>query len=827
MASFMLGGAVLAKKQGLLNKLLSPGALIIGHEKLEHVGCLKCHSAGDGVPDTKCLACHKDIKKSVQRKKSFHGLAKKSCFECHADHKGREYDSTQIDQKEFDHNKTGYILAGKHAKIKCIKCHTTKRVKKGLRQKATRWFGNSTSCKICHQKDNKHYFSGKWKIKTCDKCHNEKKWDQIHDFDHTLDTKYPLKGKHQKIKCSKCHLNPKKQIGIYKWKNLKRNKCLTCHKDQHKRNLSKKFSRKDCTQCHSHSQWKINKFKHKVTGFTLKGKHRKLKCSKCHQQNKFKQKLKPKDWMWKGVQKKCSNCHKDYHGVGAIRSNRFGNLKKCQSCHQQSNWKDDIDFDHDFDTKWKRTGKHLKVACFQCHIPRGKSHALPNKKGRLTPFNKNKENKNVLRNYHWKKLKVKTCNTCHVNPHLKTFKRKLLKKKCTECHSSDSWRTIRKGSGSFNHNYNTNFKLTGMHKKLSCNKCHKIKGKQVYKFKHAEKQYCISCHQNVHLGQFSKKFTAKSCSECHTTKNFKKLKYFNHKKTKFRHTGKHKKIANACYKCHKKSKFVLKTRPRKKGRRYLFAFANEGFCESCHTNEHKNQFHRKFSRESCSECHVTTSFNKMKKFDHASTRFTLKHKHKKIKCNKCHIKTKEKFKQKPRRHKRKFVFRNLSRSECSICHKDKHKGDFGSACSECHSEKSWKSGVDFHKNFTLSGVHFSLQCNECHIDNRSLEGLSDNCFLCHQKDDVHNGTLSDCGSCHRQQFWETTSFRHSMTDFPLRGSHRSLDCSSCHGLGLYQNTPSECVDCHRADANAAVFPNHSLAGFNECSECHNQFIFNK
>ena len=75
--------------EGLIISLLAPGPLMEGHKEWEHGGCLKCHDAGKGVPDGKCLDCHKEIKKSIDRKTGFHALAKGTCISCHSDHKGR------------------------------------------------------------------------------------------------------------------------------------------------------------------------------------------------------------------------------------------------------------------------------------------------------------------------------------------------------------------------------------------------------------------------------------------------------------------------------------------------------------------------------------------------------------------------------------------------------------------------------------------------------------------------------------------------------------------------------------------------------------------
>ena len=126
---FLVSGQIIAQ-EGLLNKLLAPGPLIEGHKDLEHKDCLECHTAAAGVPNDKCLACHKEIKKSVDSGSSFHALHNKDCFKCHVDHKGRTFDSTKVDEKTFAHKDTGYELVGKHVEIKCSKCHIATRSKK-------------------------------------------------------------------------------------------------------------------------------------------------------------------------------------------------------------------------------------------------------------------------------------------------------------------------------------------------------------------------------------------------------------------------------------------------------------------------------------------------------------------------------------------------------------------------------------------------------------------------------------------------------------------------------------------------------------------------
>ena len=165
------------ESEGILNKLLAPGPLIVGHKDLEGKDCLKCHDVGKGISDAKCMVCHKDIKRFFDFKKGFHGINTQACFKCHSDHKGRGFDSTKVDTKTFDHAKmTGYALEGKHADIKCIECHKEKRMSKPIRKNETRYWGQSSSCISCHKKDDVHFFKGDFAKKDCNSCHTLKAW---------------------------------------------------------------------------------------------------------------------------------------------------------------------------------------------------------------------------------------------------------------------------------------------------------------------------------------------------------------------------------------------------------------------------------------------------------------------------------------------------------------------------------------------------------------------------------------------------------------------------------------------------------------------------
>ncbi len=819
------GSLVVAKNEGVLNKLLAPGPLIEGHADLEGSDCLKCHDAGKGVPDSKCLACHKEIRPSVENKQGFHGLNSKTCRECHADHKGREFNTVAVDQKTFDHEKlTGYTLEGKHSKLKCEECHKETRKEKPIRQNEIRFFGRQSSCVACHRKDDVHFFKDKWAKKDCASCHSPASWKEKNHFDHLKETKYPLKGKHLKLKCAECHIvKGTKTKSIYQWPSFKTKECLECHESPHKGRLAERFQGGRCDKCHNETEWKLPKFDHAVTKYPLHGKHAQLKCEGCHKQDaKVIAQPDRKNWKWLGLKSQCLSCHKDYHRFGAHEMKRFAPLNSCTPCHTDVKWDDIKHFDHNMNTRFMVDGKHDELKCEECHLTK-------DAKAKPVVWLK-------VGNYNWPSLEKKTCENCHKNPHVGKFSEKILAKKCTSCHITRAW-VIMKNGKDFDHS-KTRFALTGAHRKASCAECHSRDKKEIYKFKNFEQKFCIDCHDSVHTKMFSAKFNAASCAECHGTDSFAKRPPFNHDITRMPLKGAHAKVD--CEQCHTPSSLKLlvlapsvNKKQYPKGKTFVhdkfqFSGYKQGECSTCHSDVHKGQV-----GSDCLKCHTETEW-KLKVFEHdKKTKYELRDKHKDVSCSKCHLPVKGETVKEFKRIVQVIRYAPIS-SECSACHKDAHKGNFGPSCKECHSERGWKVTRDFHKSFTLTGIHFSLDCAECHRDGRKLAGLSQQCLACHQKDDVHYGTLPRCQDCHRQQFWEIASFKHSLTMFPLRGAHRTLDCAVCHaggvsavGAGVYQGLSTTCLVCHQADFQFGhVAPGGHGAGGPVCTDCHhNQFRF--
>lgn len=100
------------------------------------------------------------------------------------------------------------------------------------------------------------------------------------------------------------------------------------------------------------------------------------------------------------------------------------------------------------------------------------------------------------------------------------------------------------------------------------------------------------------------------------------------------------------------------------------------------------------------------------------------------------------------------------------------------------------------------------------------------CVQCHAEDYAradhppHAGVRPDtCGVCHTESAWHPDVLHH---EWELTGAHASEDtrCFDCH-LGtppVYEETPDQCVDCHRDDERGAFDAHHGFG--TECASCH-------
>ena len=506
---------------------ISPGDLTNAHANLEGMThCTQCHEIGKKVDNDKCLDCHKEIKTRIEKHVGFHvsdEVKKKSCFECHNEHHGRNFEIVHFDKNKFDHSLTGYILKEKHSSLKCEDCHKQDFISdKELKKKEHTFLGLSQNCTSCHEDFHQGELGN-----NCASCHTEKSFRPAPGFNHN-NSKFILTGAHIKTDCSRCHkselIEGKK---IQHFKGLAFESCTACHDDIHKN----KFGQ-NCTECHTTDSFRqikdLRKFNHSKTNFALVGQHNTVSCNKCHTSG-YTKKLK---------HEKCSDCHTDYH------KDEFNKNKKkhdCKDCHNEFGFTPSLYTieSHNL-TDFKLIGGHLAVPCETCH-------------------------KN---NSEWKfRFSSIDCVSCHKNVHGNSISSQFMgNNECTKCHNENSWDKI-----NFDHN-TTKFILTGKHLSVSCRSCHiktTFNGNEVHLFSQLN-QKCESCHEDKHAGQFVIG-TDTDCFRCHTTSNWKAEK-FSHDNTGFKLTGKHQ--ITDCSKCHK-------TVTSEKGTFVKYKF--ESFkCADCH-----------------------------------------------------------------------------------------------------------------------------------------------------------------------------------------------------------------------------------------------------
>lgn len=528
---------------------ISPGKLAAPHANLEGIrNCTQCHTLGSGPDAEKCMKCHKEIKHFLDRQTGFHfkvfSQENKSCFECHSEHNGKKFRLIfwKNGKDNFDHNQTGYILQGKHAQVKCEKCHQPKNIKtdlgglnKDINLDKTH-LGLSQKCSSCHFDEHRGQLST-----DCQSCHNFNGWRPAAKFDHNR-VKFTLTGKHISVDCKKCHADVKtprkspetEKFTTPRFTGLNFQNCTACHKDVHR----SKFGT-DCQKCHVTTGWQVtnkNKFNHSLTRFPLLGLHQNVNCIKCHTGNKMT------------TQSKfalCKDCHRDVH---QSQFSARADKGRCESCHDVFGFSPARFgmIDHS-KTDYPLTGAHFAVPCQSCHI-------------------KDRSGLQIF------KFKNKTCNGCHKDIHQGQFASYVTRGGCESCHKTDSWHKT-----SFEH-ASTRFPLQGKHAQIQCSECHvKVNegrpGEYVsYKLKSFE---CTACHQDIHLGQFTQKNKQADCRKCHKSNSWFDLIFEHNVHSSFIIIGAHKEVT--CGECHRQE-----TRNDKQFIRFK-PLAHQ--CKSCHFNK--------------------------------------------------------------------------------------------------------------------------------------------------------------------------------------------------------------------------------------------------
>ncbi|HYL93068.1 MAG TPA: hypothetical protein VEW69_07905 [Alphaproteobacteria bacterium] len=412
------------------------------------------------------------------------------------------------------------------------------------------------------------------------------------------------------------------------------------------------------------------------------------------------------------------------------------------------------------------------------------------------------------------------CMDCHTEIHQRLtaglgFHAAVVKKEaagndCARCHSEhngEDFRLVRwePSQEKFDHT-KTGYALEGKHAGLTCRQCHtaariqeplrsSIRYKDLNKSFLGLSRECLSCHNDFHHGQLSKR-----CQDCHNTVTWKDVSSFDHAKTRYPLTGEHAKVA--CAKCHK---------PIEPGQTPKYTGINFASCAACHADPHHGAFQR-----DCASCHVTLGWKHLSsaglssQFDHDKTNYPLRGKHRALDCSTCH-------------HSGNFK-QPVAHALCIDCHKDPHSGQFakrkdGGKCESCHVVEGFKPAkytVQDHATsaYPLEGSHAKVECGKCHIPAGAATKYKikfAHCLDCHQ--DAHGAQfaaaplLNRCESCHSVKTFAPSTFtlvKHKQTKFPLSGAHIAVPCADCHAAkkpsptstAPYHFAELTCTTCH-------------------------------
>ena len=316
---------------------LSPGPMSKAHKTLSGpTKCTSCHSVSTGGREFRCLGCHSEIRERLSARRGAHPTFVKAvrdqqeCVRCHSEHNGPNFVPIRwdVDVKEFDHGKTGYLLEGGHRGLDCRKCHTPKNIGAAERRKLvvkdlTRtYLGLSRECLNCHGDQHRGQLAT-----DCLKCHTPSHWKPASQFDHAQ-AKFDLTGAHKKLTCDKCHQKVAELGQTTRYKGLAFQTCDGCHKDPHRTAFAA-----PCKSCHSEEGWKpartvASQFDHAKTAYPLAGKHAGLVCAKCHATSNFKQPV---------AHTRCMDCHKTDIHRGQFASRADGG--DCSACHVVTGFK--------------------------------------------------------------------------------------------------------------------------------------------------------------------------------------------------------------------------------------------------------------------------------------------------------------------------------------------------------------------------------------------------------------------------------------------------------------------------------------------------------
>ncbi|MEO5923701.1 MAG: hypothetical protein ABIR70_07750 [Bryobacteraceae bacterium] len=267
----------------------------------------------------KCESCHKPAGLDTKYK-----LTTTTCQSCHTDPHGAQFKAEPFaDRCEMCHTQNNFhpstytltkhqakfALTGAHQAVVCADCHQPLR---GAVSVAARQYHFSVqNCTSCHMDPHETRES-------CETCHGTSQWKTLRTFNHSA-TRFTLEGAHQTVTCTGCH-RPVKAASINAKTAASPNfaktptLCHECHEDIHGGQFMSAGQDKECTACHTITNWSSRTFDHSKTKFALDGAHEKVRCAQCHTQTL---KIDARETrLYRDAPLECKACHSDDKSIG-------------------------------------------------------------------------------------------------------------------------------------------------------------------------------------------------------------------------------------------------------------------------------------------------------------------------------------------------------------------------------------------------------------------------------------------------------------------------------------------------------------------------------
>ncbi|MBT7587850.1 MAG: hypothetical protein HN558_20215 [Gemmatimonadetes bacterium] len=222
--------------------------------------------------------------------KSPHGKMDQSCNACHTTSGWKEI--------RFEHQQTGFPLAGQHALQHCLDCHQIDNLTLA-----------TPSCDNCHVDYHQAALGPE-----CGQCHNAEAWYPS-DFAHDM-TAFPLWGAHEAIDCVQCHANEM----TFQFAQEAQS-CFDCHTQDFARARAVVHLQAaiDCETCHTQDQWQGG---HNPADFEIRASPHEVNCNRCHKRGD--------DFL----SYTCAECHEfslneeEHRGIDPLDA-------RCLDCHSE------------------------------------------------------------------------------------------------------------------------------------------------------------------------------------------------------------------------------------------------------------------------------------------------------------------------------------------------------------------------------------------------------------------------------------------------------------------------------------------------------------